>query len=142
MHVLPPCTLPPLSSSSVCLSSSSRLSRLWLSSGPCGGSTSVSWPRTEPCCVSSPASRRRPPCRRQRTSDPSPPRRHHLSSFPPSLSFTSATTPLSCWCVLCSSQAGPAPSPCSHLQHRDAPSPARRLYINLFSCTAVRRRPC
>lgn len=47
-----------------------RLSQLWLKPKACGGWTSVSWLRTEPCCASSPASLRRPRCQRRRTSDP------------------------------------------------------------------------
>ncbi len=76
-----------------------RLSLLWLRSRACGGWTSVSWLRIEPCCASSPASLSRRPCRRQRTSDPltssvllfspllSPPQPHNFY------------TPLSFWCL-------------------------------------------
>lgn len=61
-----------------------RLSLLWLRSRACGGWTSVSWLRIEPCCASSPASLRLRPCRRQRTSDP-------LTSFLPTPPDTSPT---------------------------------------------------
>lgn len=75
-----------------------RLSLLWLRSRLCGGWTSVSWLRIEPCCASLPASLRQPLCRRRRTSDP-------LTSsvlLPPCYPLPQTHNfyiPLSSWCL-------------------------------------------